>query len=158
MAASAKSTKRKSRVTSSQRRSRGVTFDELRALALRMPGAEAGTCYGTPALRVKGRIWLRLREDAESVALKISLDQRDALLQAEPKIFFVTDHYLGYPMILLRLAEIGIRELADLLEHSWRFVAPKRLLAAFEAGASPEAKAAPPKRARKSSRAGRVVA
>ena len=112
----------------------GVTFDDVRELAFKLPGIEEGLCYGTPGLRVKGKFLLRLKEDAETVAIKIPMDLREALLQADPKIFYVTDHYRGYPAILFRLSAIRRDQLADLLELGWRFVAPKRLLAAFDSG------------------------
>lgn len=107
-----------------------MSFDQVCELASKLPGIEEGTCYGTPALRVKGKFLLRLREDAETVAIKIPMDDREVLLQADPKVFYITDHYRGYPAILFRLSEIRESQLADLLELAWRFVAPKRLLAA----------------------------
>jgi hypothetical protein len=114
-----------------------VTFDDVRELALQLPGVEEGLCYGTPGLRVKGKFLLRLREDAETVAIKIPMDDREVLLRADPKVFYITDHYRGYPAILFRLSAIRRDQLADLLEVAWRFVAPKRLLAAFDARGRP---------------------
>src|SRR5262245_60914925 len=55
----------------------GVTFDDVRELARQLPGVEEGSCYGTPGLRVKGKFLLRLREDAETVAIKIPMDARE---------------------------------------------------------------------------------
>lgn len=115
-------------------RKAGVTFDDVRELASKLPGIEEGLCYGTPGLRVKGKFLLRLKEDGETVAIKIPMDLREALLQADPKVFYITDHYRGYPAILFRLSAIRRDRLTDLLELGWRFVAPKRLLAAFAAG------------------------
>jgi len=111
----------------------GVTFDDVRELASELPAVEAGLCHGTPALRVKGKFLLRLKEDGETVAIKVPMDDREVLLQADPKVFYITDHYRGYPAILFRLSQIRREQLADLLELGWRFVAPKRLLASFEA-------------------------
>ena len=111
----------------------GVTFDDVRARAGELPGTEEGLCFGTPAIRVKGKFFLRLKEDAETVVIKVPLDVREALLHAEPRVFYITDHYRDYPAILFRLPEIDSDQLADLLEMGWRFVASKRLLAAFDA-------------------------
>jgi predicted DNA-binding protein (MmcQ/YjbR family) len=111
----------------------GATFEEVRDLAFELPAVEEGLCYGTPALRVKGKFLLRLREDGETIAIKIPMDDREVLLQADPEVFYITDHYRGYPAILFRLSAIRRDQLADLLELAWRFVAPKRLLAAFDA-------------------------
>lgn len=121
--------------TSRPRRA-GVSYDRLCELASRLPGIESGTCYGTPALRVKGKFLLRLKEDAETVAIKVPMDDREVLLEADPRVFYITDHYRGYPAILLRLPEIDEDQLVDLLELAWRFVAPPRLRAAFDAAAA----------------------
>jgi len=111
----------------------GVDFAELRELALALPAVEEGVCYGTPAFRVKGRFLLRLREDGETLAVRIPMDERDALLQMDPDVYFLTDHYRAYPAILVRLARVRRGQLADLLELAWRAQAPKRLVAAFDA-------------------------
>jgi hypothetical protein len=110
----------------------GVTFADVRDAALALPSVEEGLCYGTPGLRVAGKFLLRLKEDGETVAIKVPMDQRDALLRADPEVFFITDHYRAYPAILFRLGAMRREPLADLLESAWRFVAPKRLLAAFD--------------------------
>lgn len=113
-----------------RRASRGVSYADVVAIARRLPGIEEGAYFGTPALRVQGKFLLRLKEDGESVAIKIPMDARDALLEADPEVFHLTDHYRGHPAILFRLATIRRGQLADLLDLAWRFVAPKRLLAA----------------------------
>jgi hypothetical protein len=86
-----------------------------------------GTSYRTPAFRVAGKFFFRLREDGASLAVRIDFDTREALLQANPRAFFLTDHYRGYPAICVRLSTVRRPELKALLEQSWRCVAPKRL-------------------------------
>jgi len=105
-----------------------VTFDQIRELALKLPGVEDGTSYGTPALKVNGKLLARLKEDGISVVFRVNFDQRDLLMQTKPKIFFITDHYLGYPAVLMRLSTASARQAADIIEMAWRFVATKRLL------------------------------
>lgn len=112
---------------------RGVTFADALELAHALPGVEDGSAYGTPALRVRGKFWLRLREDGETLAVKIPFDDREVLLRADPAAFFLTDHYLGYPAVLIRLAKVRRGQLADVLERSWRAVAPRRLVAELDA-------------------------
>jgi hypothetical protein len=110
-------------------RPRPVTFAVARRLASRLPGVTEGTSYGTPSFKIAGKFFFRLREDGESLAIKIDFDTREALLQANPKAFFITDHYVGYPAMCVRLATVRLPELKALLEESWRFVAPKKLAA-----------------------------
>jgi hypothetical protein len=107
-----------------------VTFAVARRLALSLPGVVEGTSYRTPAFRVAGRYFFRLREDGESLAIRIDFDTREVLLQANPKAFFITDHYRGYPAMCVHLSTVRKAELKSLLEHSWRQLAPARLVAA----------------------------
>jgi hypothetical protein len=113
-----------------------ITYDTVRRLALALPGVEEGTSYGTPALKVKGKFLLRLKEDGESIAVRVDFDVRDALLAADPASFYVTDHYRGYPAVLVRLASVRRDALRGLLEEAWREIAPKRLVAERERGRS----------------------
>ncbi len=107
-----------------------VTFDLIREMAMELPGVEEGTSYGTRALRLKGKFMARLKEDGESVVFRVGFDERDLLMQTRPAVFYITDHYLGYPAVLLRLSAATRQEAADIIEMSWQFVAPKRLRAA----------------------------
>ena len=97
-------------------------------MGLALPGVEEGLSYGTPALRVGKKLLARLKEDGETLVLKIGFDEREMLMEAEPASFFITDHYRGYPSVLVRLANVHPATLARLLEQAWREAAPKRLL------------------------------
>jgi len=115
-----------------RRARRGVSFDAVRDLALALPGMEEGTSYGTPAFRVRKKLVARLKEDGESMVLMVTMDEKEALLLADPKVYFTTPHYDGYAAILVRFAEVDRRELAELIEGVWRRVAPKRVVAAYD--------------------------
>lgn len=110
----------------------GVAFQEVRAWALALPGVEEGVSYGTPALRVRGKLFLRLWEDGETLVLKTDEYERDFLLESDPAAFFVTDHYRGYPIVLVRLAAVRPERLRALVVDSWRRHAPRRLVAEWE--------------------------
>jgi hypothetical protein len=112
---------------------KSLDFDDVCALAGVLPGLEVGTSYGTPALRVGGKSFARLWEDGTTLVLKVPFEVRDHLLAASPSTYFVTDHYRGYPAVLVHLERSDKATLAPLLEEAWRFVAPKKLLRAFEA-------------------------
>jgi hypothetical protein len=130
-----KKTKRKGSVETGP-----VTFEKVRELALSLPKAEEGTSYRTPAFKVAGTLFARLREDGETLVVKIDRDDRPMRIRAEPETYYITDHYLNYPWILVRLASVDPVDLRDLLEDAWRLSAPKRLLAAYdnERGKSPK--------------------
>jgi hypothetical protein len=110
-----------------------VTLEQLSRLALALPGVEEGTSYGTRAWRVRKKFMARLRDDDTVLVVRTgSIDERDALIAADPKTFFITDHYRNYPAVLVRLARAKRAEVADLLEEEWRRVAPKRLVAQYD--------------------------
>ena len=98
-------------------------------IVLRLPGTEESMSYGTPAVKVMGKILSRWRTEAEgALAIRCDFLDRQILLQADPEAFFLTDHYRDYPMVLVRLERIDARALTDLTRRAWRLVAPKKLL------------------------------
>lgn len=108
-----------------------MTFDTVRRLASALPGVEDGLSYGTPALRVRGKLIARLREDGESLVVMIDLPDREVLMQADPQTFYVTEHYRNYPAMLVRLSKVDVDALRELLEDTWRRAAPKRLVTTY---------------------------
>jgi hypothetical protein len=110
-----------------------MTYDQVRKLALSWPGVEEGTSYGTPALKVKGKLLTRLKEDGESLVIKdVDFDERDMLMEAEPDVFYITDHYKSWPMVLLRLSRAHPDQVKALLLRSWKATASKSLVKSFD--------------------------
>ena len=108
---------------------RGTTWAAVCKLALKLPGVETGTSYGTPALHVRKKFLARLKEDGETVAVRVDFDDRDVLLELDPTAFYLTDHYRAYPAMLMRLKHVRLDMLERILEEAWRRQAPKSLLA-----------------------------
>ena len=113
---------------------RRITLAQVRRIALALPAVEEGTSYGTTAFKVRGKLFLRLRDDDSTLVVKIDRDERAALIVSAPKIYSVTDHYVNYPWILVSLAEIGVAELEERVTEAWRLTAPAKLRAEFDAG------------------------
>jgi hypothetical protein len=110
------------------------TWDDVVEIGQRLPGVEAGTSWGTPGLKVRGKFMCRLRTNPDALVVRvIDLPDREALVQGQPDVFFTTPHYDGYPAVLVRLEEVDPVELAELIEDAWRVQAPKRLLAEYDA-------------------------
>jgi hypothetical protein len=107
-------------------------FERVRKLAeaAGLPGLEVGTSYGTPALKVAGKSFCRMK-DRTTLVLMMPLDQKEFLMEAAPEIYFETPHYSGWPAVLVRLGVIDDTELGARLVEGWRFKAPKRLGASF---------------------------
>lgn len=108
-----------------------VTIEQFREIMLSLPKVEEGTSYGTLAFRVSGKFLVRLREDNESLAVKCGFDLRDILLAADSETFFTTDHYRGYPAVLVHLSKVDPARLRDVLTAAWRLAAPKKVIAAY---------------------------
>ena len=98
-------------------------------MALAFPGVEEGLSYGTPGFRVGGKFLARLWEDGEVLVVKCGDTERDLRLQSDPGTFFTTDHYRGYPSVLVRLARVTANDLREVFAEAWRRQASKRLLA-----------------------------
>jgi hypothetical protein len=111
-----------------------LDWDDVLAIGTRFPEVEEGLCFGTPALRVRGKFMCRLRTDPDALVVRV-IDRADAeaLLLGRPEVFFTTPHYDGHAYVLVRLDVVGEEELAELLEDAWRLRAPKRALAAYDA-------------------------
>lgn len=91
-----------------------------------------GESYGTPALKVRGKLLTRLRsEDASLVLQDVPTDERALLIASAPVIFHSTPHYNDYPIVLARLSEIDRKQLHHYLHRRWRNIAGKRLLDAY---------------------------
>ena len=107
-------------------KARGSTLDTVREIVSAFPGVAGGTCYGTPAFRARGVLFLRLWEDNETLVVRTELDRRDEMIADDPETYFLTDHYLNYPWILVRLPLIKKVALADLVSVAWQLATAKK--------------------------------
>ncbi|MGW0519806.1 MmcQ/YjbR family DNA-binding protein [Crossiella sp. NPDC003009] len=111
-----------------------VTPEELHALALALPEAHERPAWGRACFRVKDKIFASMSPDGVEVAVKVAEDERHALVAGDPDTFSVPPHYRNWSMVVIQLATVEPDELRELLTEAWRTTAPKRLLAAFDAG------------------------
>jgi hypothetical protein len=111
----------------SARAGSGVSWEVVREIGLKLAGVEEGVSYRTPALKVQGKLIARLKEDGESVVVRIGFLERQQRLEADPAAFYLTDHYQNYPWMLVRLGKVNRASIRELLEQAWRRMAPKRL-------------------------------
>ena len=111
-----------------------ITYDDVREIALALPGTfEQASHGGQPSFRTKPRMFAWIRDDPEALVVWVeSEEEKHALVASQPKKFFTTPHYDGYPMVLVRLKTVGKREAMELITESWRLKAPKRVLQAFD--------------------------
>jgi hypothetical protein len=110
-----------------------MTFDDIRKLALGWSEVEDGTSYGTPALKVRNKLLVRLKEDGDSLVMpSVPPDERDMLVARRPKIFYFTHHYKNYPMVLIRLSQATRTTVEPLLRRQWRTLASKAAVEEFD--------------------------
>ena len=95
-------------------------FDTVREIAAEFAGAEESTSYGTPAFKVRGVLFLRLWEDNETLVVRTEMDRRDDMIAEDPDTYFLTDHYLNYPWILVRLSSIKRDALREIISAAWQ--------------------------------------
>ncbi len=96
------------------------TYEDVRKVALGMPGVADGTSYGTAALKVKGKLMVRLREEGDAIVVKMPFERRAELIEGDPETYYITDHYEAYEWVLARLARLTPEALPDLLRIAHR--------------------------------------
>jgi hypothetical protein len=103
-----------------------VTIESVRQMALSLDSVQEGTSYGTPAFKVGGALFARLRPDLDSLVVRMDFEQRAELMAADPETYYITDHYLSYQWILVRLAQVRPDAMRDLLRGAWRAAASEK--------------------------------
>ena len=103
-----------------------VSFDTVRKIGLELPGVESSTAYGMPALKTKGKLLAAVPANVSaepgSLVVRVSPDDRAELLAADPLVYYLTDHYLDFDGLLVRLNRISPEVLRDLLSMSYKYV------------------------------------
>ena len=130
-----------------------ATWDDVRRIALALPETTERD-PDRPSWRVRDRLfaWERPLRTADYEALGdaapdgpilgvrvADVGVKEALLAEDPEVYFTTPHFDGWPAILLRLENIAVPDLAELLEEAWLVQAPKQLVKAYLAGHPPTA-------------------
>ena len=105
---------------------RRIDFDTVRRIALALPGVEDSTAYGLPALKIGGKLLAcaPANPSAEpgSIVVRVDFDDRAELLAADPDVYYLTDHYVDYNSVLVRLSRVNAGLLRDLLAMAHKFV------------------------------------
>ena len=108
---------------------RAVNFDTVRKIGLALPGVEESTAYGSPALKVGGKLLacipVHRSTEPGSLAVRVGFEDRAELLAGAPDVYYVTDHYIGYEAVLVRLSRVTPEILKDLLGMAHKFVTRK---------------------------------
>jgi hypothetical protein len=114
-----------------------VTKAQFKKIALSFPGAHEKSSYGHPSVFIEKKFFTRLRVEDDSIVLIVgSIDEREMMIESDPKTFHITDHYRNHPSVLVRIARLDTKTLRSMLERRWRAIAPKRLVSSPIRGAN----------------------
>jgi hypothetical protein len=96
-----------------------LDFDAVREIALALPGVEESTTPRGTSLKVAGRMLacpaIHSSAEPSSLVVRVSAELRERLLATEPDAYYLTEHYVGYPSILVRLSRVSQDSLRDVL-------------------------------------------
>jgi hypothetical protein len=109
--------------------SRGHSFKAVESIASTLPDVKVTTAWGQPALKVRGKMFacVASHRSAEPKSLIVMMDfaDRDALIDDDPDVYYLKDHYVNYPCVLVRLSRVRLDALRDLVAGAHRFVSAR---------------------------------
>src|SRR4051812_9554422 len=93
-----------------------LTRAEARKIALSLEGASEGSHFGKPAIFVGEEFLTRVHHKEDAVViLPGSIEMRDVMLEAEPRLFYIIEHYRSRAAVLARLSKLDRKTLKELL-------------------------------------------
>ena len=105
---------------------RGSSFKTIESVGRTLPDVEVTTTWGQPTLKVRGKMFVCIasHKSAEPNTLVVMMDfaDRDALIEDDPGTYYLKEHYLNYPCVLVRLSRVRADALHDLIAGAYRFV------------------------------------
>jgi hypothetical protein len=103
-----------------------LSFETVRQIGLELPGVRESTAYGMPALKIDGKLLAAIPAnrsvEPDSLVVRMSFEDREELLAADPKVYYLTEHYVGYDAVLVRLSCATSEVLKDLLRTARKYV------------------------------------
>ena len=109
-----------------------MNFEDVRAIALALPGTEEAAARGVHSFTVRKTLFLRLLEDGATLVLRTDPYERDHLLSTAPTVFHITSQVRDHPWVFVRLAEADPAQLRGLVQDAWRRAAPRRMVEDFD--------------------------
>ena len=122
-------------------KSRGHTFAAVETIGRALPDVEVTTAWGKPALKTRGKMFVCIAShksaEPNSLVVMMAIPDRDALVEDDPATYYLKEHYVNYPCVLVRLNRIRLDALRDIVVGAHRFVSARsRLFSAQNKGRS----------------------
>ncbi len=109
---------------------RRSAFGAVEAIGRTLPDVEVTTSWGQPALKVRGKMFVCIAShksaEPDTLVVRMSIDDRDALIAEDPDTYYLKEHYVGYPCVLARLTRIQPDALRDLVTGAYRYMNTKQ--------------------------------
>jgi hypothetical protein len=125
---------------------RPSAFARVRSLGLALPGTEESTSWNSPSLKREGTLYAVMAShksaEPDTLVVILPIDQRDDIIAADPRTYYLTEHYVNYPSLLVRLRRVHDDALRDLLLAAWRLAGEKKARKRKRAIRSPRARSA----------------
>jgi hypothetical protein len=102
-------------------------FSQIEAIGRTLPDVEVTTTWGQPTLKVRGRMFVCIAShksaEPNTLVVMMGIAERDMLVEEEPDVYYLKEHYVNYPCVLVRLSKVNPDALRDLVIGAHRFVA-----------------------------------
>src|SRR5438034_1379771 len=109
--------------------SRTSSFNTVESFGRTLPDVEVTTTWGQPALKVRGKMFVCMAShksaEPNTLVVMMDFDDRDALIEDDPGTYYLKEHYMNYPCVLVRLSRVRTDALRDLIAGAHRFVSAK---------------------------------
>ena len=109
-----------------RKQERGHTFAAVEAIGRALPNVEVTTAWGKPALKVRGKMFVCMAShksaEPNSLVVMMAFADRDAFVEDDPATYYLKEHYLNYPCVVVRLTRVRLDALRDLVAGAHRFV------------------------------------
>jgi hypothetical protein len=117
------------RQTHGRQAPRAGAFAPVEAIGRTLPDVEVTTAWGKPALKVRGRMFVCIASyqsaEPDTLVVRMDIADRDALIEDDPDTYYLKDHYVGYPCVLVRLSRVHSDALRDLVVGAYRYMRAK---------------------------------
>jgi hypothetical protein len=115
------------------KRRQSNSFNVVKRIGLTLPDVEAATRYdGSPVLKVAGvfmaGVATHSSAEPDTLVVRVDIDERECFIEDAPDIYYLTEFYRRYPLVLVRLQRVTQDALRELLASSHRLTLPKTRL------------------------------
>ena len=105
---------------------RGCTFKTVESIGRTLPDVEMAMTWGKPTLKVGGKMFVCIAShksaEPHTLVARMDIADRDALIDDDPDTYYLKDHYVDYPCVLVRLSRVRADALRDIVTGAYRYV------------------------------------